>query len=140
MKISARNVFEGRVTGLLPGPVNTEVSLALGGGAALVAVVTADSARELGLAIGGRAWAIVKAPWVFVTTGGAGARRLAVNEWQGSVSALKRGSINAEVAVTLPGGAVVHAVLTQEAVSELGLAPGVPATVMVKPSQVVLAV
>ena len=56
------------------------------------------------------------------------------------VSAVKTGPINAEVAITLPGGAVVHAVVTQDAVSELGLAPGVPASAVIKASHVVLGV
>jgi molybdate transport system regulatory protein len=35
---------------------------------------------------------------------------------------------------------VVHAVVTQDAVAELGLAPGVPARAIIKASHVVLAV
>jgi len=44
MKISARNVFEGRITAMTPGTVNTEVVLALPGGESLVAVITQASA------------------------------------------------------------------------------------------------
>ena len=139
MKISARNVFEGRITALALGPINAEVTLALAGGDQLVAVITQASVRELGLAVGGLASAIVKAPWVIVTTGDGGLRFSARNQLRGTVSAVKPGTINAEVAITLPGGAVVHAVVTQEAVAELGLAPGVPATAVIKASQVVLA-
>lgn len=139
MKISARNVFEGRITALALGPINAEVTLALAGGDQLVAVITQASVRELGLAVGGLASAIVKAPWVIVTTGDGGLRFSARNQLRGTVSAVKPGTINAEVAITLPGGTVVHAVVTQEAVVELGLAPGVPATAVIKASQVVLA-
>jgi molybdate transport system regulatory protein len=53
MKISARNVFEGQITAVVPGPVNTEVALILAGGDQLVAVVTQASARNLGLTVGG---------------------------------------------------------------------------------------
>ncbi len=60
LKISARNQFEGEVTALRPGPVNTEVELRLPGGGTLVAVVTQASARELGLVVGGRVTALVK--------------------------------------------------------------------------------
>ena len=51
-----------------------------------------------------------------------------------------RDRINAEVAITMAGGTTVHAVITQEAVEELGLAPGVPARAVIKASHVVLAV
>jgi molybdate transport system regulatory protein len=139
MKISARNVFEGEITSLAAGPINTEVALTLPGGDELVAVVTQASALSLGLAVGGRASAVVKAPWVMVATGSGGLRFSARNQLHGIVSAVKAGPINAEVAITLPGGAEVHAVLTQEAVAELGLAPGVPACAVIKASHVVLA-
>ena len=140
MKISARNVFEGRITALKPGAINAEVVLTLAGGDQLAAVVTMASVRELGLAVGGRASAIVKAPWVIVVTGPGRLPLSARNELLGQVSAVKPGAVNAEVAITLPGGTVVHAVVTQEAVAELGLAPGVPARAVIKASQVILAV
>ena len=140
MKISARNVFEGRITAMTPGPVNTEVVLALPGGESLVAVITQASARSLGLAVGGAALAIIKAPWVIVAAGDGGPLFSARNQMRGIVSAIKSGPINAEVAITLAGGTTVHAVITQEAVEELGLAPGVPAQAVIKASHVVLAV
>lgn len=140
MKISARNVFEGRITAMTPGPVNTEVVLALPGGESLVAVITQASARRLGLAVGGAALAIVKAPWVIVAAGDGGPRFSACNQMRGTVSAIKSGPINAEVAITLAGGTTVHAVITQEAVEELGLAPGALAQAVIKASHVMLAV
>lgn len=144
MKISARNQFEGVITALVSGPVNAEVRLQLAGGDSLVAVVTAASVTALGLAVGGKAIAIVKAPWVIVVAGGAdaqgGPRFSARNQMGGVVSAVKPGPVNAEVAITLPGGTVVHAVVTQDAAAELGLAAGVPARAVIKASHVVLAV
>ena len=45
-----------------------------------------------------------------------------------------------KLAITLPSGTVVHAVLTQDAVHDLALAPGVPARAVIQASHVVLAV
>jgi molybdate transport system regulatory protein len=140
MKISARNQFQGQITGLKSGPVNAEVTLALPGGDTLVAVVTQDSVDALGLAVGGQAIAIVKAPWVIVVAGDGGPRFSARNQLAGVVSHIQTGAINAEVAITLPGGTVVHAVVTQDAVQEMQLAPGVAARAVIKASHVVLAV
>ena len=140
MKISARNVFEGRISALVIGPINAEVTLTLAGGDLLVAVVTRVSVRDLGLAVGSSACAIVKAPWVIVSTDDGALRRSAPNQLRGTVSAVKAGPVNAEVAITLPGGAVVHAVVTPDAVAELGLAPGVAASALIKASHVVLGV
>lgn len=140
MKISARNQFPGRITGLKSGPVNAEVTLALPGGDTLVAVVTQGSVDALGLAVGGQAIAIVKAPWVIVVAGDGGPRFSARNQLAGVVSHIQTGAINAEVAITLQGGTVVHAVVTQDAVQEMQLAPGVAARAVIKASHVVLAV
>ena len=136
---SARNRFAGRIGAAVAGAINTEVRLDLPGGDTLVAVVTTASAQALGLAVGGRAVALVKAPWVMVAVGGGGVS--AHNRLAGVVTAVSSGGgINAEVAITLAGGSTVHAVVTQEAVAELGLAPGVPACAIFQPSQIVLAV
>ena len=140
MKISARNQFEGQISALKSGPVNAEVTLALPGGDTLVAVVTQGSVDALGLAVGGRAVAIVKAPWVIVVAGDGGPRFSARNQLAGMVSLVNAGPVNAEVAITLPGGTVVHAVVTQAAVLEMGLAVGSPARAVIKASHVVLAV
>lgn len=140
MKVSARNVFEGRISALVPGPINAEVTLTLPGGDVLVAVITQGSVRDLGLAVDGRAVAIVKAPWVIVATEGSGLRFSARNQLLGKVSDVKTGAINSDVVITLPGGTAVHAVITQEAVAELGLAVGVEARAIIKASHVILAV
>jgi len=140
MKVSARNVFEGRISALVPGPINAEVTLTLPGGDVLVAVITQGSVRDLGLAVGGKAVAIVKAPWVIVATDDSGLRFSARNQLVGKVSGVKTGAINSDVVITLPGGTAVHAVITQEAVAELGLAVGVEARAIIKASHVILAV
>jgi molybdate transport system regulatory protein len=140
MRVSARNVFEGRISSLIPGHINAEVTLTLAGGDQLVAVVTQASVGALGLAVGGRAFAIVKAPWVIVTTDDSGLRLSPRNQLRGTVSAVKAGPVNAEVAITLPGGTVVHAVVTQDAVADLGLKQGVAAAAVIKASHVVLGV
>lgn len=140
MKISARNLFKGTVTSVVAGPVNAEVVLSLPGGDSLVAVVTQGSVADLGLAPGVAAMAVVKAPWVIVAAGEGGPRFSARNQLQGTVSAVKPGAVNADVVITLPGGSAIHAVVTQDAVAELGLAPGAKAKAIIKASHVVLAV
>lgn len=139
--VSARNVLAGQVLALAAGPINTEVTLDLGGGDRLVAVLTQASVQALGLRVGGQARALIKAPWVVLATGGnpSLARSMAPNQLAGTVSALHLGPLNADVALTLAGGTVLHAVVTSDAVAALGLAPGVPALALIKPSLVVLA-
>jgi molybdate transport system regulatory protein len=140
MKVSARNVFTGRITTLVDGAVNAEVELTLAGGDRIVAVVTEGSVKSLGLAVGMEAVAYVKAPWVMVLTGEANVRFSARNQLTGKVSRLTKGAINSEVGIRLSGGATVYAVITNEAVLELGLKEGVTATALIKASHVVLGV
>ncbi len=66
MKISARNVFKGKVVKLVEGAVNTEVVIELPGGDKIVSMITKASAEKLGLAVGKDAYAIVKASNVLV--------------------------------------------------------------------------
>jgi molybdate transport system regulatory protein len=46
--------------------VNAEVALTLDGGARLTAIITMESVRELGFAVGGRACALIKAPHIIL--------------------------------------------------------------------------
>ena len=66
LKTSARNRLCGTVERVTDGAVNTEVVLALDGGARLTAIVTMESAKDLGITEGGRACALVKAPHVIL--------------------------------------------------------------------------
>ena len=140
MNVSARNVFKGKVTTLINGAVNAEVELTLPGGDRIVAIVTENSVRSLALAVGQEAIAFVKAPWVIVLAGKPEVRFSARNQLAGQVSSVRKGAVNSEVAIALPGGSTVHAVVTNEAALELGLKEGVPATALIKASHVVLGV
>ena len=140
MKISARNVFEGSITALVDGKVNAEVEITTPGGDRIVAVVTEDSVQSLGLIVGKPAMAFIKAPWVIVVTDDSGVKLSARNQLAGAVQHIEKGAINSEVAIKLVGGTLVYAVITNEAVMELGLKPGAPATALIKASHVVIGV
>ena len=140
MKISARNVFEGSITALIDGTVNAEVEITTQGGDCIVAVVTEDSVKSLGLAISKPAVAFIKAPWVIVLPGENSAKCSARNHLAGTVQHVDKGAINSEVAIKLKGGTLVYAVITNEAVMELGLKPGAPASALIKASHVVIGV
>jgi molybdopterin-binding protein len=67
MKISTRNALKGRLKKVLPGAINTEVTVALGGGGdEIVAVITRGSAERLELVPGMEVYAIVKASNVLI--------------------------------------------------------------------------
>ena len=66
MRLSARNVLKGVVKKVVPGAVNTEVTIELPGGLEVVSIITKTSAESLGLAVGKPAYAVIKASSVMV--------------------------------------------------------------------------
>ncbi|MBS1161683.1 MAG: Molybdenum-pterin binding protein [Proteobacteria bacterium] len=140
MSVSARNAFKGKITALVNGAVNAEVELTTAGGDKIVAIVTEGSVKSLGLAVGAEAIAYVKAPWVMLLAGTEAVKFSARNQLAGKVSVLHKGAVNSEVGITLTGGTTVFAVVTNEAVLELGLKEGSPASALIKASHVILGV
>ena len=65
-KLSARNVLAGEVADVQDGAVNSEVLIRLPGGATLVASITTESVRALGLKSLDKVTAIVKASNVLI--------------------------------------------------------------------------
>lgn len=65
MKLSARNVLPGTVVEIVTGAVTSHVRIDLGG-SIVTASITNDAAKELGLAVGGHASAVIKASDVMV--------------------------------------------------------------------------
>jgi len=61
MKLSARNVFKGKVKKVTNGAVNSEVTVELPGGLEVVSVITKSSVESLGLKAGKEAYVIIKA-------------------------------------------------------------------------------
>lgn len=142
LRTSARNHFYGSVAAIVRGEVNDEVSLALRGGQTVVAVVTRESTETLGLVEGAAAVALVKASSVVLVAGEpeAAARLSARNRLGGTVSQVRRGAVNAEVTLDLPGAIVIAAVVTDASIEALGLVPGAAATALFKASSVLLGV
>lgn len=96
------------------------------------------SLHNLNINVGKQAVALVKAPWVVLMTDAAGYKLSARNSLEGEVARVGDGAVNAEVVLKLPGGTEVYAIVTREAVQELGLKPGVKATALIKASHIIL--
>lgn len=141
MRTSARNQLFGTVARVAQGAVNDEVSITLLGGEMLVATITHESAQALGLQTGAQVVALVKATSIVLVAGSADAAQLSArNRLSGVVEVVRRGAVNAEVTLALPGGVVIAAIVTDASVDALGLAPGEAATAVFKASSVLLGV
>ena len=60
------------------------------------------------------------------------------NKLKGTVTEIKPGPVNSQVEVDIGGGNMITAMITSEAVSELGLAEGSETYVVIKAPQVML--
>lgn len=65
MKVSARNQFKGTIVSIEEGAVNGIVRIDIGGNI-VTATISMGSIRDLGLKVGGTAYAVIKATSVMV--------------------------------------------------------------------------
>lgn len=139
MKTSARNALRGRIIRVATGAVNTEVTLRLADGLDIVAVVTARSVEDLGLAEGAAAIALIKSSFV-VLAKGEGLRTSARNQIVGVVLSREDGAVMSEIRLDIGAGKTLAASITLESAETLELAPGDRVTALVKAPHVILAV
>jgi molybdate transport system regulatory protein len=139
MRTSARNQFRGQVSYLGKGAINSEVKVDLGEGLEIFAIVTNEAVEELGLALGKEALVLIKSSFVLLSPD-ENLRISARNQLWGIVRETIPGAVNSEVKLELPGGRVLTAIITKEALNELGFAPGQRACALIKASHVILAV
>ncbi len=66
MKISARNVFKGKVKQITRGAVNSEVVIEIAGGTEITSIITNASVDNLELKEGSKAFAVIKASSVMI--------------------------------------------------------------------------
>lgn len=66
MKLSARNQLEGEIVKIEEGAVNAIVTLELSGGGAIASTISMAAVKELGLAAGMKAKAVIKATSVMI--------------------------------------------------------------------------
>jgi molybdopterin-binding protein len=66
MELSARNQLPGTIASISPGGVMAEVVIDLGNGLTVVSAVTKGSVERMGLKVGDRVFAVVKATEVMI--------------------------------------------------------------------------
>jgi molybdate transport system regulatory protein len=140
MKTSARNAFRCQVTDMRWAPVNVEVTLRVSPENVIVAVITRDSAVELGLTVGRDAIALVKSSFVMLAGGETLPRVSARNRIWGTVVERIDGGVNSEIVLDIGQGKTMTAVITRESAEEMALSVDDRACALFKASHVILAV
>ena len=139
MKTSARNQLRGIVKAVRRGAVNADVILDLGGGLEIFANITNDAVDDLDLKPGRNAVALIKASFVMLSPD-ENLRVSARNQLRGTIATIMRGSVNGEVKIQLPFGRMLTAIVTIEALDQLGLVEGAACSALIKSSHVLIAV
>ena len=125
MKLSARNQLPGVVTKITEGAVTATISLA--------------AIRELGLEVGKKAYAVIKATEVMVGLG-EHLTLSARNQFPGKVMSVEKGAVNSIVRLSVLGGLTVSATISNNAVEELGLESGKDALAVIKATSVMIGI
>lgn len=138
LRTSARNQFFGKVESAAKEGLEARVILRLAGGERIASRITWEGWESLGLAVGGDAYALIKANWVSLRAPGRAAPAPEANRLAGRVAELKRGKDRFEAAVSLKGGARLVASLPGPEAKALGLAEGSEVVAEFRESDVIL--
>jgi molybdate transport system regulatory protein len=139
MRTSARNALRGVIANITPGEVNSEVTLRLGEGVDITAILTRRSVEDLELAPGKPAIALIKSSFVILAKG-ADIRTSARNQVAGTVSSREDGAVNSEIGLDIGGGKTLTATITLESAKALAIKVGEKVTALIKAPHVILAV
>jgi len=139
MKSSTRNQFKGVVKSVDLAPVSAQVVIALDAGVEIVATMTRLAAERLKLKVGVPAIALIKASAIALVTDFDGYLLSARNQFTGTVSRVERGAVNSNVVLSVSGGIAFTASVSNDAIDELELKPGVAATAVFKAYSVMVA-
>lgn len=136
--ISARNRLMGKIESIQEGAVNAVVALKTDAGDTITATISMAAVKELEIAPGKQAEAVIKATDVMIGTGEM--KLSARNQFAGEIVKVEEGAVNAVVTLKTDGGNMISATISMAAVKELGLAPGFKAKAVIKATSVMVAV
>ncbi|MGM0677252.1 MAG: TOBE domain-containing protein [Pseudomonadota bacterium] len=140
MRTTARNHYQGKVSRITQGAVSDEVTVDIGQGLEVHAVVTHEAGQELGLEQGRAVHVLIKSSFVVLGEVTGDMRVSARNRLPGTVAHVEAGPVNAEVKLDLGHGRVLTAIVTREALDEGWVTEGAEACALIKASHVLLAV
>ena len=137
MQISARNQIEVTIVGIEDGAVNDVLLLETAQGMGLSASITDTSVKKMELKVGESVIAFFKASNVLIAKGTPTIS--ARNRLEGSISEIKMGAVNAEITIVTNSGNWITSIITNDAVSDLGLKNGDKVVAIIKASEVMIA-
>ena len=140
MKTSSRNAYSGKITAITSGCLSNEVEITLESGEKVYGRVSQSTFRELDLAEGKDAVALIKATEIMLVADDNEYAFSCRNQFTGKVLKLTRGFVNGEVLIQTPSGMEINATITLDGVNRLHLERGCTVVAMFKSSNVLVAV
>ena len=137
MKISARNILDGKVVEIKKGATTAHVLIDVKG-QIVTASITDESVDDLGLKVGEAVKAVIKSSDVLVALG-QDLKISARNIFDGKIVDIKKGVTTAHVLIDVKGQTLTAAI-TEESVASLGLKVGEAVKAVIKSSDVLVAV
>jgi molybdate transport system regulatory protein len=137
MKISARNIFDGKIVEIRKGVTTSHVRIDVKG-QIVTASITEESVEDLGLKVGEAVKAVIKSSDVFVAVG-PDLKISARNIFDGKIIEIRKGVTTSHVRIDVKGQ-IVTASITEESVEDLGLKVGDEVKAVIKSSDVLVAV
>lgn len=137
VQTSARNQFQGVITGITVGAVNNEIVVKISSEQSIIAIVTEESCQALMLAVGERVTALVNSAAIVLSTD-VNVKTSARNKLVGKVGRVTRGAVNADVVIDLGESKSIGAVITNTSLDELNISEGMAACAFFKAPSVIL--
>lgn len=138
LRTSVRNALQGRIVRIVRGAVNAEVQLSVSDSVCLVAIVTNESVRELGLVRGGSAVALISPSGIVLAREGEVGKTSARNQLAAEVVRRRDGAVNSELILSLGNEKSLAAVITKESAQDIDFRRGDRVLALIKASHVIL--
>lgn len=138
LRTTARNALAGIVKRITRGAVNSEVWLSVAEDVNLVAMVTNESVKELALARGKPAIALISPSWIIVARADEVGRTSARNRLVGVVNEREDGAVNSRIMISIGHGKSLTAIITRASSEDIDLKPGDNVCALIKASHIIL--
>jgi molybdate transport system regulatory protein len=139
MRLSIRNQLSGVVEAITRGEVMANIRVRLAGGQDITSAITLDAVDDLGLTPGQEVTVLVKSTDVAVANGPVSGVSIR-NRLSGAVDAIDNGAVMTTVKAVIAGGDTLTAAITKDAAEDLQLSAGDAVTLLVKSTEVSLAI
>lgn len=138
-RTSVRNQLLGTVISIKPRMYHGEVTLQLKGGEQLLAILTLESIKKLGLTENSETHILIRASHLIIVKAGAKLKFSAANHLCGTVVSFNPSRLSAEIVLQLKGGDTLRTVVPQAAIQDLGIQIGETVCGVFKATNVILA-